>query len=331
VISNQTTISIASRGSPLALAQAHIILHESRNAFPNLEFEIKTFKTTGDKLQTASLAQEGKALPKGLFTKELETALLEHNADLAVHSLKDLPTELPAGLKLGAVIHREDVRDVLVYRHGKAQGSSKERVEREYGPGLKLEQLPDNAVIATSSSRRRAQLLAQNPTLKVPEIRGNVLTRLTKLFNSLELDGTILARAGLTRLNFRITADGLLQGDGVPPGLMATILEIDVMLPCVGQGALAVEVRENDERMSTVCARLTHPETFQCVTAERAFLAAMGGGCQSPVAAFAEIVGGEMRLRAISFANGPARRAEARGPVSDPVTIGQRLATELKR
>src|SRR5262245_46200771 len=140
--SSQSTISIASRGSPLALAQANIILRQSRNAFPNLGFEIKTFKTTGDKLQTASLAQEGKALPKGLFTKELETALLEHNADLAVHSLKDLPTELPTGLTLGAVTHREDVRDVLVYRHENAQGGGKERAGREYGAGLNLAQLP---------------------------------------------------------------------------------------------------------------------------------------------------------------------------------------------
>src|SRR5882672_1324744 len=116
MISNQSTISIATRGSPLALAQANLILNQSRTAFPDFEFEVKTFKTTGDKLQTASLAQEGKALPKGLFTKELETALLEHKADLAVHSLKDLPTELPKGLKLGAVGKRADVRDVLIYR-----------------------------------------------------------------------------------------------------------------------------------------------------------------------------------------------------------------------
>src|SRR5262245_41905520 len=167
--SNRSTILIASRGSPLALAQANIILQQSRNAFPNLEFEVKTFKTTGDKLQTASLAQEGNALPKGLFTKELETALLEHNADLAVHSLKDLPTELPIGLKLGSVTRREDVRDVLVYRHENPEGGGKERAGREYTPGLKLEQFPNDAVIATSSTRRRAQLLAQNPTFKVPE------------------------------------------------------------------------------------------------------------------------------------------------------------------
>jgi hydroxymethylbilane synthase len=153
---------------------------------------------------------------------------------------------------------------------------------------------------------------------------------LTKLFNSSELDGTILALAGLIRLNFRITTEGLLQGDSVPPGLMATILETDVMLPCVGQGAIGIEIREDDEQMATVCARLTHADTFQCVTAERAFLAAMGGGCQSPVAAFAEIVSGELHLRAVSFANGPARRGEGRGPISDAVGVGQRLARELK-
>jgi hydroxymethylbilane synthase len=283
-------------------------------------------------MQTASLAQEGKVLPKGLFTKELEAALLEHKADLAVHSLKDLPTELPTGLKLGAVTNREDVRDVLVYRSADAdsQNSPAKVGGRGYAKGLSLDELPDNAMVATSSTRRRAQLLARNSTLKVPEIRGNVLTRLTKLSNNMELDATILALAGLTRLNFRIAPDGFLQGEGVPAGLMATILESNLMLPCVGQGAIGIEIREEDERVTAVCKGLNHADTFQCVSAERAFLAAMGGGCQSPIAAFAEIQGKEIRLRAISFANGPARLAEARGQASEAVDLGRKLAAELK-
>src|SRR2546422_10128071 len=188
----QTSITIATRGSALALAQANMVLDQCRKAFPKLSFELKIIKTTGDKLQTASLAQEGKALPKGLFTKELEVALLKHKADLAVHSLKDLPTELPSGLKLGAVGKRADVRDVLIYRDAeyvRAAAQDKQSTEwspgqsarRGFKPGLRIEELPPEAAVATSSTRRRAQLLAHNPRLKVPDIRGNVVTRMTKL------------------------------------------------------------------------------------------------------------------------------------------------------
>src|SRR6266702_6949238 len=194
---------IATRGSALALAQANMILAQCRAAFPDLQFELKIIKTTGDKLQTASLAQEGESLPKGLFTKELEVALLEDKADLAVHSLKDLPTELSIGLKLGAVGERADVRDILIYRdrdHLPGQSSG-----RGFRSGLQIKDLTPNAVVATSSTRRRAQLLEQNPRLQTPDIRGNVATRLTKLAEKAELDATILALAGITRLNFRIT------------------------------------------------------------------------------------------------------------------------------
>ena len=334
-------ISIATRGSALALAQANMVLEHCRRAFPKLTFELKIVKTTGDRLQTASLAQEGKSLPKGLFTKELEVALLEHKADLAVHSLKDLPTELPAGLKLGAVGERADVRDVLIYRDadsGRGAATNQPSVERSPGQsdrrgfkaGLRIEQLPPDSVVATSSTRRRAQLLAQNPRLKVTEIRGNVLTRMTKLAEQAELDATVLALAGITRLKFRITPEGRLEGDGVPEGLLATILEPEVMLPCAGQGAVGIEIRENDERSATICARLNHFQTLQCVTAERAFHAGMGGGCQSPVAAYAETVGEQLRLRAVSFANGPVRRGEAQRPIGEAFELGQCLAAELK-
>src|SRR5260221_14561771 len=192
-------IVIATRGSALALAQANMVLAQCRAAFPKLQFELKIIKTTGDKLQTASLAQEGKTLPKGLFTKELEVALLKHKADLAVHSLKDLPTELPDGLKLAAVGKREDVRDVLVYRDAEylravAAGSNAgewspgQSARRGFAPGLAIKDLPAGAVVATSSPRRRAQLLAQNAALSVPDIRGNVVTRLQKLAERAELD-----------------------------------------------------------------------------------------------------------------------------------------------
>src|SRR5258706_5823580 len=163
-------IVIATRGSALALAQANLVLAQCRTAFPKLRFDLKILKTTGDKLQTASLAQEGASLPKGLFTKELEVALLKHHADLAVHSLKDLPTELPAGLKLGAVGKRADVRDVLIYRDADylraaeadkdaAEWSPGQSTRRGFQPKLRIHDLPAGAVVATSSTRRKAQLL----------------------------------------------------------------------------------------------------------------------------------------------------------------------------
>jgi porphobilinogen deaminase len=334
-------IAIATRGSALALAQANLVLAQCRAAFPKLTFALKIIKTTGDKLQTASLAQEGTTLPKGLFTKELEVALLKHRADLAVHSLKDLPTELPAGLTLGAVGKRADVRDVLIYRdadylHGSdadkapAERSPGQSARHGFKPGLAVKNLPAGAVVATSSTRRKAQLLTLNPTLKVPDIRGNVATRLQKVAERPELDATVLALAGLTRLNFRITSEGRLEGEAVPDGLLATILDTDVMLPCVGQGAVGIEIRESDERIAAICERLNHFDTRQCVTAERAFLAGMGGGCQSPVAAYAEVVGKQLQMRALSFASGPVRRAQAKRPVKEALELGQQLAAELK-
>ena len=318
-----------------------MVLAQCRTAFPKLQFELKIIKTTGDKLQTASLAQEGKNLPKGLFTKELEVALLKHRADLAVHSLKDLPTELPAGLKLGAVGNRADVRDVLIYRDAaflrkaEADAQAKEwspgqSARRGFKPGLKIRDLPEGAVVATSSTRRRAQLLAEHPGLKVPDIRGNVVTRMQKVSEKPELDATILALAGISRLNFKVEAAGSLKGDAVPDGLLATILEPDVMLPCVGQGAIGIEIRENDERLATICERLNHYDTFQCVTAERAFLAGMGGGCQSPVAAYAEVIDSKIRMRALSFTDGPVRKAEHSRVLKEAIELGEQLAAELK-
>jgi hydroxymethylbilane synthase len=334
-------IVIATRGSALALAQANAVLAQCRTAFPKLYFELKIVKTTGDKLQTASLAKEGTELPKGLFTKELEVALLKHKADLAVHSLKDLPTDLPAGLKLGAVGKRADVRDVLIYRDAAyLEAAEANQDSAEWTPGqskrrgfsgkVKVKDFPAGTVVATSSTRRKAQLLAHNANLKVPDIRGNVVTRLQKLADRAEIDATVLALAGISRLNFTISEDGRLQGDAVPDGLLATVLDTDVMLPCVGQGAVGIEVREQDERIATICQRLNHFNTLQCVTAERAFLAAMGGGCQSPVAAYAEISGEKLHMRVLSFTHGPVRNAEAKVSLKEPVELGQHLAARLK-
>jgi porphobilinogen deaminase len=334
-------ILIATRGSALALAQANMILNQCRDAFPKIEFALRIIKTTGDKLQTASLAQESKTLPKGLFTKELEIALLEKKADLAVHSLKDLPTELPAGLKLGAVGKRADVRDVLIFRDAMVFGQSagdqqctkaglEKAARRGFKAGSRIEDLPAGGVVATSSTRRRAQLLALNPRLSAPDIRGNVLTRIQKLAERPELDATILAAAGLARLNYQITPEGKLEGGNVPRGILATVLDTGTMLPCVGQGAIGIEVREDDEALTSICEQLNDSPTFQCVTAERAFLAGMGGGCQSPVAAHAEIRDGKLHMRAISFATGELRSAHAVGALHESAELGRKLAAQLK-
>ena len=334
-------ITLATRGSALALAQANLVLAQCRTAFPRLRFELKIIKTTGDKLQTASLAQSGKNLPKGLFTKELEVALLKHRADLAIHSLKDLPTDLPAGLTLGAVGKRADVRDVLIYRDADyLRGVDADRTPVDWSPGqsarrgfkpaLAVKELPSGAVVATGSTRRKAQLLALHPRLKITDLRGNVVTRLRKLADRPELDATVLALAGLSRLNFRVTPQGRLEGDAVPDGLLATVLDTDTMLPCVGQGAVGIEVREDDERIAAICERLNHFNTRQCVLAERAFLAAMGGGCQSPVAAYAEVIGSQLHMQALSFVGGPMRRARGKRPIKEALQLGQQLAAELK-
>ena len=338
-------IIICTRGSALALAQSNLIAAMCRTAFPELRFELKIIKTTGDKLQKASMAKQGdqaEALPKGLFTKELEVALVKGHADLAVHSLKDLPTDLPPGLILAATPKREDVRDVLIYRDASylsslatrhsslSDGSSRQSDLRGFKPHLKLNDFPKGATIATSSTRRKQSLLAARPDLNIVEIRGNVSTRMQKVAERGELDATILALAGMKRLNFSINADGTISGDAVPDGLLATVLDLDVMLPCVGQGAIGIEIRAADERIAKIVERLNHSNTFHAVTAERAFLRGMGGGCQSPVGAHAEIVGDQVTLKAISFRDETVKRGEGKKLIAEAAALGEQIAAELK-
>jgi hydroxymethylbilane synthase len=314
----EKTILLATRGSPLALAQSNTVLAACRRTFPRLQFELKIIKTSGDKMQAASMTLVDPAVPKGLFTKELESALLKRRADLAVHSLKDLPTELPDGLKLGAVAgKRADARDVLIYKS-------------PLPPGLKLAEFPQGMTVATSSTRRKAQLLALRPDFKTVEIRGNVGTRLHKLAEQPGIDATILAAAGLGRLGFSVTPEGSLTGADAPAGLLAVMLDAEEMLPCVGQAAIGLEIRADDERIARICHELNDEATFQCVTAERAFLRAMGGGCQTPVGAYATIVGTEIDLRAVSFMQAQVRRGHGRAPVTDAVGLGERIASQLK-
>jgi hydroxymethylbilane synthase len=334
----ENPIIIATRGSALALAQANFIAGLCREFFPRLRFELKIIKTTGDKLQKSSLVEGG--LPKGLFTKELEVALVKGKADMAVHSLKDLPTELPAGLIVAATPKRADVRDVLVYRSTEYLADMTTRKTVDWSPGqselrgLKahstLRDFPRGATIATSSTRRKMQLSAARPDLKIVEIRGNIPTRLQKIAERGELDGTVLALAGITRLNFQIKPDGTFAGDAVPDGLLATVLGLDVMLPCVGQAAIGIEIRADDGRIAKICERLNHFNTFQCVTAERAFLRAMGGGCQSPVAAYAEIMGDKISMRAAFFSHEMVKRGERKRPIAEAASLGEQLAAELK-
>jgi hydroxymethylbilane synthase len=355
----ERSIIICTRGSALALAQAHQIAAQCRDAFPRLRFELKIIRTTGDKLQRASMAKKGETLPKGLFTKELEVALVKGQADLAVHSLKDLPTELPDGLVLAATPERADVRDVLIYRSADHIANPENHLKEDWTPGRKmlrglpphstLKDFPKGATIATSSTRRKEQLLAARPDLNVVEIRGNVSTRMQKVAERAELDATVLALAGITRLNFEILEErgrparelentrtgrprsGKLVGEAVPDGLLATVLDLDVMLPCVGQGAIGIEIRAGDERISKIVERLNHFKTFQAVTAERAFLRAMGGGCQSPVAAYAEIAGDKIALRAVSFHDAPrVKRGEAKRPIAEAAALGEEMAARLK-
>jgi hydroxymethylbilane synthase len=329
---------IATRGSALALAQANTVLARCRAAFPGLCFDLRIIKTTGDKLQTASLASS--ELPKGLFTKEIEEALRQSEADLAVHSLKDLPTQLPDGLALGAVLNRADVRDVLVFKatspasSGLSSGNSASPTS-PLSPAL----LRPGATVATSSTRRRAQLLDLRPDLCVVPIRGNVDTRLRKLAEQTDLDATILAAAGLHRLGFEINAEGFLidhrpaatrplSSTGRAP-LGAAYLASDEMLPCVGQAAIGIESRTADERLVPILRALDDPETHFCVAAERAFLTGMGGGCQLAVAAYARVEAGRLILHAVSFLGPKPQRGEIAGPPAEALRLGQDLAKQL--
>ncbi|MFM1768973.1 MAG: hypothetical protein RJA22_1502 [Verrucomicrobiota bacterium] len=329
-----TPVRIATRGSALALAQANTVLALCQAALPGRACELRVIKTTGDKLQTASLTSGD--LPKGLFTKELETAMLAGEADLAVHSLKDLPTELPPGLKLGAVLPRADVRDVLVFRHAEWMAGVQDLARpvrpdrRGFKPSMSIQGLPHGATVGTSSARRAAQARALRPDLNIVPLRGNVGTRLRKLVDQLELDAILLAAAGLERLGVHWTPGGLVVGPDVPEGLGASHLSFGEMLPCVGQGAIGLETRQNDPAIDALCAVLNHVPTWNCVTAERSFLAAMGGGCAVPVAGLAECEEDRLRLRAVSFLGGQPRRGEVVGGVGDAAPLGATLAAQLR-
>jgi hydroxymethylbilane synthase len=292
-------IIIGTRGSQLALWQTNWVKAQIEKHHPGIEVEIKVISTKGDRVLDVSLPKLGEQ-GKGLFTKELEDALFERRVDLAVHSLKDLPTELPPGLHIGAICEREDARDALVARN----------------PTVSFNELPDRALIGTSSLRRQAQLKSARPDLVIEPVRGNVDTRLRKLDEG-RYDAIVLAAAGLHRLGHanRITEH----------------LSEDLMLPAVGQGALAIETREDDARTGEIIHPLDHEATRLACSAERAFLKGLGGGCLVPIAAYATIESEVMTLNGLVASPDGSEivRAQQSGPSGDAALLGQQLADEL--
>jgi hydroxymethylbilane synthase len=304
-------VRIGSRGSRLALVQAEWVRDRVAERHPDLRVEIEIINTKGDKLLDAPLAKLG---DKGLFTKELEAALLDERVDVAVHSAKDMPTAVPEGLAIVAFTEREDVRDVFV--------ANPALVEERGADGFALDDVPQGARVGSSSLRRRSQLLALRPDLEVVDIRGNVETRLRKLVEE-GMAGTILAAAGLARLGRPETA--------------TFAFAFDQMLPAVGQGALAIEARADHPLARELVAALDHRPTALAVKAERALLATLEGGCQVPIAAHAtwEAQGvhaaGVLQLAAyVGSLDGvrAVRGARAR-PAGDPEGLGTSLAAEL--
>jgi hydroxymethylbilane synthase len=295
-------LRIGTRGSALALYQAGLVRDRLRQVHAELAadeaVELVPIRTTGDRVQTRRLAEIG---GKGLFTKEIEEALLDRRIDLAVHSLKDMETHLPAGLEIGGVLSRDDPRDVLVSRSG-----------------MPLAQLPPGARVGTGSLRRRAQLLRLRPDLALAPMRGNVDTRLDKLAAG-EVDALVLALCGLERLG---KAD-----------LATEILSPEQMLPAIGQGALAIECRAGDAELRALLAPLNDPASAACVAAERAMLAALDGSCRTPIGGLATIGGDRMTLEGLLLSeDGSAeRRGRSEGAVSDAVELGTELGLRLRR
>ncbi len=292
-------IRIGTRSSALALWQSTFIKDQLGIQYPDETIEIIHIKTKGDKILDSPLSKIG---DKGLFTKELEVALIDNRIDLAVHSLKDLTTTLPDGLTLGAVTVREDIRDVFITHLSKNYNG--------------LEELPDGATIATGSLRRKCQLLAFRPDLNIQDIRGNINTRLQKLDES-KWDGMLLASAGLLRMGWH--------------DRMTQVIDPKIVLPAVGQGALGVEIRQNDDRMTGLLTPLNDYKTRQSTTAERALLRHLEGGCQIPIGAWGRIFDDTLYLDAMAGSLDGANvvRGRISGKPGDAADLGINLAEEL--
>ena len=291
-----TLLRIATRKSPLALWQAEYVRGLLQAAHPGLQVELLTMSTQGDRVLDSPLAKIG---GKGLFVKELEQAILEGRADIAVHSMKDVPAELPEGLGIGAILEREDPRDAFVSNQFTSIGA-----------------LPQGARVGTSSLRRQCQLRAARPDLQILDLRGNVGTRLSKL-DSGDYDAIVLACAGLKRLG---------MGERITHAIAA-----DEMLPATAQGVIGIECRLIDDGVVRLISPLAHFETSLRTRAERSMNAALAGGCQAPVAGYSELQGGLIGLRGlVGWPDGSEIiRAAISGPPEDAETLGRQLAEEL--
>ncbi len=290
-------IKIATRKSALALWQAEEVSRLLREIHRDLSIELIKMTTTGDRLLQDSLATHG---GKGLFVKELERGLLENQADIAVHSMKDVPIELPAALHLPVILERENPCDAFVSN----------RYDR-------LDTLPDHAVVGTSSSRRACQIKAAYPQLEIKLLRGNVNTRLAKLDDE-QFDAVILAVAGLKRLGFK--------------NRIRCYLTTEQSLPAIGQGAIGIECRQHDDVIESLIQPLNHVDTQICVTAERAVSQTLQGGCQLPIAGFAELNNDQLKLRAlVGYPDGSkVCRSEKHGTKENPLQLGQFVAADLR-
>lgn len=301
--SEVTPLRIGTRGSPLAMAQAFETRKRLQENFPELTedgaIEICVMKTQGDMILDKSLMELG---GKGLFTKELDVALLGDEVDICVHSMKDVPTWLPDGTVLPCTLPREDTNDAFIYKDGTVKT---------------IEELPDNSVIGTASLRRQAQLMAKNPTLQCVNFRGNVQTRLRKLEDGV-VDATLLAIAGLKRMGM--------------DGCATSVLDWDEMLPAVAQGAIGIQCRSDDERSLKYIEKLNHADTLACVNTERAFLEALDGNCKTPIAGQAKIIDGKIQFRGlIAMPDGSQKfTTSSEGAIEDGVAIGKAAGEDLK-
>ena len=286
-------LKIGTRGSKLALTQTNFVADKLKKAIPDADIEICVIKTGGDIMQDVSLLTIG---GQGVFVKELEEALLSDKIDLAVHSMKDVPGDIPEGLTFAAILPREDVRDVLVSRNN-----------------IKMEFLPKGAKVGTGSQRRGAQIKAVMPDVNIVPLRGNLDTRLKKIETE-NLTGVILAAAGMKRMGL---AERITQ-----------FLPVETMLPAVGQGALGVQIRKDDAELAKACAELNDVTTAAEVTAERAFLRALGGGCRLPIAALGKLDGQMLTLEGMLAApNGTTMiREKMSGTIKDAEAMGKKLA-----
>lgn len=290
-------IIIGSRGSELALWQSNFIKKELEKKNKNISVEIKVVKTTGDKILDVALSKIG---DKSLFTKELENELLKGTIDLAVHSLKDLQTQLPEGLKLSVVTKRHPVEDILIARK----------------KGMTIEKLPENATVGTGSLRRSSLLLHLRPDIKTKELRGNVPSRIQKFLKS-DWDAIILARAGVERLNLK--------------KYISSYISKDEILPAVGQGALAIEIQKDNKFVDEILQTVHHEDTYIAVIAERSLLRTLEGGCQVPIGAYAEVKPNGVYLDAVvgNLDGTLTFRKKMRGSKKDPEKLGENLAKDL--